>query len=154
MKYPSRRFGPGWPGKKRLHRGTLVQAFDSSGSVGDTEMAIMVSKGKQVAKRYGAPYLALVCDAQVHTVKMIRRVVDLDEIEVLGGGGTSSLPVFKYLEDNKVRADLMMYFTDLEIDFPPEKPKEVAQMIWVVVNNPRRTEVPFGDVINVEIKET
>jgi len=153
MKRPSRRFGVGWPGKKRIHRGTLVQAIDSSGSMGDTELAVIVSKGKQLARRYGAPYLAIVCDAAIHTIKMVRKVVDLDELEILGGGGTSSLPVFKYLEDNKIRTDLLVYFTDLEIDFPQNKPAIVRDMVWAVVNNPSRNEVPFGEILHVEIKE-
>jgi len=152
MKRPSRRFGVGWPGKKKLHRGALVQAFDSSGSVRDHDMAVMTSQGKHLAKRYGAPYLAIVCDAKIQTIKMIRKVVDLDEIEVLGGGGTSSLPVFQYLEDNRIRTDLLVYFTDLEIDFPKEQPKIVRSTAWVVINNPTRDKAPFGEVINVEVK--
>jgi predicted metal-dependent peptidase len=153
MKKPSRRLGVGFIGHKRVKRGTLVYVIDSSGSMSDVELGVAVSNGKQIAKRYGAPFLVLVVDAAVHTVKMIKKAVDLDELEVLGGGGTSSLPAFNYLEENKINVDLMVYLTDLYIDFPEEKPKCIRQMVWAVVNNDSAKEVPFGEMFHVKIPE-
>lgn len=152
-KRASRRHGIGFYGRKKLKRGALVYAIDSSGSMADHEMAVCVANGKHLAARYGAPFLVLVCDASIHVTKLIKKSVDLDELEILGGGGTSSLPVFDYLKENKVKADLLVYFTDLYIDFPPEKPECVTDMVWAVINNESAEEVPFGEIIHVEIPE-
>jgi len=153
MKYPNRRHGIGFPGRKKLKRGALVHVLDSSGSMTGTDMSICISNGKHLAQRYGAPFLAIVIDADIHTVKMIRKSVDLDELQVIGGGGTSSLPVFKYLEDNKIRTDLLVYFTDLYIDFPESKPDIVRDVVWGVINNDRANRVPFGEIIHLKIPE-
>lgn len=152
-KRASRRYGIGFLGRKRLKRGALVYVVDSSGSMADHEMAVCVANGKHLAARYGAPFLALVCDASVHVVKMISRSVDMEELEMIGGGGTSSLPVFDYLTENKIQTDLLVYMTDLYIDFPEEKPPNVRDVVWAVINNDNANEVPFGEIVHVDIPE-
>lgn len=153
MTRPSRRLGIGFMGRKRLQRGSLVFAIDSSGSMSDHEMAVSVSNGKQIAKRYGAPFLVLICDAAIHTIKMIKKIADMDDLQMLGGGGTSSLPVFEYLEEHRIKTDLLLYLTDLYIDFPKEEPKIVRKTVWAVINNPEAQMPPFGEVIHVEVPE-
>lgn len=152
-KRPNRRYGIGFLGKKRLKRGALVYVIDSSGSMPDHSLAVCVSNGKHIAKRYGAPFLCLVADAAVHTVKMIKTMTDLNELEVVGGGGTMSEPVFDYLRDNNVKTDLLVYITDLMISFPEHQPQEIRQVVWAVVDNPDTEKPPFGDMIHINIPE-
>jgi hypothetical protein len=152
-KRASRRYGIGFFGRKKIKRGALVYAIDTSGSMADHEMAVCVANGKHLAARYGAPFLVLVCDAAIQATKLIKKSVDLDQVDMIGGGGTSSLPVFDYLKEHQVQADLLVYFTDLYIDFPHEKPANVTDMVWAVINNENPQEVPFGEIVHVEIPE-
>jgi predicted metal-dependent peptidase len=149
----SRRYGIGFFGRKKIKRGALVYAIDTSGSMADHEMAVCVANGKHLAARYGAPFLVLVCDATIQATKLVKKSVDLDQVDMIGGGGTSSLPVFDYLKEHNVQADLLVYFTDLYIDFPPEKPENVTDMVWAVINNESADEVPFGEIVHVEVPE-
>ena len=79
--------------------------------------------------------------------------MDLNELEVLGGGGTRSEPVFDYLHENNIRTDLLVYITDLMISFPEEQPKEIRQVVWAVTDNPDAEKPPFGDMIHINMPE-
>lgn len=147
IKRPSRRHGIPNAGRTKIRKGVLAVALDTSGSVGTTELGIFLSKLKQICVSYEAPFEVIICDADVHETKMIKRRKDVDSIDLKGGGGTSSLPVFNYLE--KKHVDMLVYLTDLEIDYPEVPPR--YKVLWGVINNPKIQDAPFGETHHLEI---
>jgi chorismate mutase len=148
----SRKFGWGFPGRRKESRGGLAVAWDVSGSVSNTELGIFVAKSKQIAKAYEAPFFLIVCDAKIQSVHTIRSLRDLKAIEVTGGGGTSSLPVFDLLKKPEYQTDCLVYLTDLEIDFPSEIPK--YEVIWGVIGQTDTTmRAPFGKTYHLKVED-
>ena len=105
-------------------------------------------KLKDVIERRKAELNVIICDAEVHSVTKIMKDNDLKTLDLKGGGGTSSLPVFKYLEDKD--PDILVYLTDLYIDFPDEEPP--YPVIWAVINNESGT-APWGETYHLNIKD-
>jgi len=152
LKKPSRRKGYPFPGRKRLRTDRLVIAIDTSGSIGTDELTIFISKVRDIAKRREVDVEICFCDAEVQSKKTIRGIKDLKTLEPKGGGGTSSIPVFKEYMDNP--PGMLVYLTDLMIDFPepgddcyPEYP-----VIWGVINNPD-AKAPFGETYNLTVPD-
>jgi predicted metal-dependent peptidase len=151
-KKPSRRKGWPFPGRKRLRTDRLVVAIDTSGSVGQDELTIFVSKLRDIAKRREVEVEVIFCDCEIQSKKTIRGMKDLKTLEAKGGGGTSSIPVFKELMDNP--PGMLVYLTDLYIDFP-EKGDECYPnypVIWGVINNDEG-KAPFGETYNLTVPD-
>jgi hypothetical protein len=153
IKRPSRRLGIPNAGRIHIRKGILAAAIDTSGSVSQTELEIYLSKLHQMARAYEMPFEVIICDADIHVTKMIKNKKDVDTLDLRGGGGTSSKPVFEYLEGKRV--DLLVYLTDLEIDFP-EEPR--YKVIWGVINKHRHNDpelvAPFGETHHLATDET
>jgi hypothetical protein len=151
-KRPSRRHGSPHAGRVRLHKGMLAVAVDTSGSIAQTELTVFISKLAGIAKAYEAPFEVIVCDADISSIKRIAKKKDVEAIDLRGGGGTSSKPVFEYLEKHKV--DVLVYLTDLFIDFPEEPPR--YKVIWGVINRGQETNfepAPFGETYHLDVDE-
>ncbi len=151
IKRPSRRHGVPHAGRIRIRKGALAVAIDTSGSIAHTELEVFLSKLYGIAKAYEAPFEVIVCDADVHSVKKIVRPMDAKSVDLRGGGGTSSIPVFKHLETHKV--DMLVYLTDLYIDFPEEPPR--YKVIWGVINRKEESfePAPFGETYHLDIED-
>jgi hypothetical protein len=152
IKRPSRRFGVPHAGRVRLRKGMLAVAVDTSGSIAQTELTVFISKLAGIAKAYEAPFEVIVCDADIHAIKKIARRKDVETVDLTGGGGTSSKPVFEYLEKHKV--DMLVYLTDLFIDFPEEPPR--YKVIWGVINRGKEDNfepAPFGETYHLDVDE-
>lgn len=149
MKRPNRRLGFPFPGRMKVRKGLLAVAIDTSGSISPTELTIFIEKLHGVAAAYEAPFEVIICDADVHTVKKICKKRDIASLEIKGGGGTSSLPVFEYLEGKK--PDMLVYLTDLYIDFPDNPPK--YRVIWGVINRDDEPEAPFGETHQLLVED-
>lgn len=148
QKRPSRRLGLPNPGRVTGRKGEVFVAIDTSGSIGDVEMKIFMSKLLGLLKSYEREMTVIIVDCVIHTVKTIRNAKDIKSIELKGGGGTSSRPVFEYIETHP--CDMLVYLTDLYIDFPETPPKNL-EVIWAVLNNPEG-EAPFGRTFHVEVE--
>lgn len=149
MKRPSRRLGLPNPGRVSGRKGSVAVALDTSGSISDVEMKIFMSKLWGLLKSYERDLTVIVCDCAIHTVKVVRSFEDIKTIDMKGGGGTSSRPVFEYLETHPF--DMLVYLTDLFIDFPEEPPKNL-EVIWAVINN-EEGQAPFGRTFHIEVED-
>lgn len=148
----SRKLGWMFPGRKHETRGGLTIVWDDSGSVSDTDGSIFVAKTRQMAKAFGAPYLLIICDCTIQFSKMIKSDKDLKSVKITGGGGTSSLPVFELLQKPEYKTDLLVYLTDLEIDFPKDPPP--YEVIWGVIGQEDKTmKAPFGKTYHLTVEE-
>jgi hypothetical protein len=152
VKRPSRRHGVPHAGRVRLRKGMLAVAVDTSGSIAQSELTVFISKLAGIAQAYEAPFEVIVCDADIHAIKKIATKKDVETIDLRGGGGTSSKPVFEYLEKHKV--DMLVYLTDLFIDFPDEPPR--YKVIWGVINRGKDSNfepAPFGETYHLDVEE-
>ena len=150
-KRPSKRYGIPYPGRMRNKTDPVFGAIDTSGSIGANDLQIFVEKFAGLCKRRQAELTIIVCDCEIKSVHKVCRKHDIETIDFRGGGGTSSLPVFKYLKDKKV--GMLVYLTDLYIDFPPAEEKPPYPVIWGVINRgeDEKLEVPFGEIYHLQV---
>jgi len=144
---PSRREGDFILATLRSHQLDLVVAVDTSGSIKDTEVEEFISEINALKGQVRARVTFLPCDAKL--CEGAPWVFDPWEefvrpYEMKGGGGTSFVPVFSWVERAGVRPDLLVYFTDAEGDFPAKEP--VYPVIWLVKG---KSKVPWGQRVQL-----
>lgn len=141
-KRPNRRFGDIYKGKLVSRTLRVSVAFDTSGSISNGELNMFMSELKAIQGCYKSDIDVYECDAEIaHEYKL--RPSSTINTNIHGRGGTSFIPVFDRIAE-KGGTDLLIYFTDLEGDFP-EKPR--YQTLWVTVPTAYKTTVPFGEVL-------
>lgn len=116
-------------------------AIDSSGSVSEANLRRACSEIMGIVEEAGGEGKVLVGDAAVHGEMVLR---DFEASMLVGGGGTSFVPVFEHLEIHPTR--MLIYFTDTFGTFPEREPE--YPVIWAVYESAARTaRVPFGEVV-------
>lgn len=97
---------------------------DSSGSISDEEYSTFLSEIYQIVSSFeNVKGTVLVCDAAVTDDGVIELDANFDPyfMHGRGYGGTSCIPVFKWIKDEKEeRIKLLVYMTDGYIDEPNE----------------------------------
>ena len=122
-------------------------AVDTSGSISDQQIAEFLSEVDALKGQMRARITLLACDARLaedgpwvfepwEEFKMPRSCT--------GGGGTSFLPVFDWVEHSGAAPQLLVYFTDADGEFPPSEPP--YPVIWLVKG---RSPVPWGQRIQL-----
>lgn len=135
------------PGPKPSRKHVAV-AVDTSGSMGEDELQNALSEIKDILNMYNRPIRVMAVDAEVHVDEDVRRV---DEIELRGGGGTSTEPVFDRIEEEPGRwgePAMLIYFSDLMASYPDSPPP--YPVMWVNTHHQRAKEPPFGDVVDLD----
>ncbi len=141
------------PSKKLLYQGIylpsnisqtfrLVLAVDSSGSVDEVLLNEFMSEVNflmSLVPNYEIELL--VCDDKIHTHKTFYSGEQLS-VALKGGGGTDFRPIFEFITNNFDDVKLLLYFTDLEGNFPKEAPNYTVK--WV---SSQESEAPFGEVL-------
>lgn len=109
-KRPNRRFEE-LPGQKVEQKLKLLIGLDTSGSVGDHELALFFAEIEKI-KALGMEVTVAECDTKVGNVYRYKSRPKA----VSGRGGTSFKPVFELAE--KLRPDALVYLTDGCGDYP------------------------------------
>lgn len=125
----------------------IIVAIDTSGSISDKELTEFKSEIVAISKSFANIRMtALFCDADVHDIIDITNgtIDKFIEEPVHGGGGTSFIPVFDWIQENKPMARILVYLTDGYGDFPPH---ETTRTLWVINNND--VNPPFGDKVTL-----
>lgn len=125
----------------------IVVATDSSGSCWDprtqsvfaSELAAIIRECKP--EKVYAPY----CDAKVHEPVRVFEPGQPLTFDVRGGGGTSFVPVFDWIEREQINPACLIYQTDLMGQFPSAAPR--YPVLWA--STMRGYDVPFGEVIDI-----
>lgn len=133
------------PSIVREGAGEIVIGIDTSGSIGRKELTTFFSELQSIAEE--------VMPERIHVLYIDAEVSGVDTFEMgenivarpRGGGGTDFCPAFKWVEDNGIEAQALVYFTDMYGSFPKATPH--YPVIWVSTSDIK--EAPFGDVINV-----
>lgn len=127
----------------------LVVAIDTSGSIQATELNEFMGQIISILDQFTNVNLTIMdCDCQINSVNKYQRVTmnDVMGIKLRGGGGTSHVPVYKWMDENMPNARLLINFTDGYTEFPKESS---IPTLWVIAGRRRASEkvVPFGDVV-------
>lgn len=149
---PSRR---GWhmdvvmPGADRERMIDIVCAFDASGSC-ITRIPEVISEVRGIMESFTAFRLHLLTfDTAVHNPQTFTpdNIDELGEYEIVGGGGTSFGCVYRYLDDNGIVPEKMVWLTDgLPCDSWGNP--NFADTLWII----HTTDVvpPFGQYAYLE----
>jgi predicted metal-dependent peptidase len=97
--------------------------IDTSGSMGDTQLARAVSELGGLTRQlgYGADVVVACCDAAVHEV---RKAFASTPIELYGGGGTDiGVGLSAFTERKGQQIDLLVVVSDCRTPWPKEVPR-------------------------------
>jgi predicted metal-dependent peptidase len=92
----------------------LVVAIDSSGSVNESLLGIFIDELEALLLSFSDVVIELlICDDKIRSHKSIS-TQEMSEYELLGGGATSFVPVFEFIEQKDLTCKLLIYFSDLD----------------------------------------
>lgn len=144
--------GIGAPGRVGFGAGLIVVVRDTSGSVSDDEIVRFGSEiGGVIDDVNPRTLLVLDCDARVNQAFECDDIEELQRKGVKGRGGTSFDPPFRWLEDEGLTPDTLIYFTDMECSFPISAPN--YPVIWASIRKGYKTN-PWGDYVDVPFRHT
>lgn len=137
----------------------LIFAIDTSGSIWNGILNMFISEGVGLLNQYASKVTGKVvyCDAYVAAVYPIE---EIGERPPAGGGGTSFVPVFdwieKYQAENNVEVCGLVYLTDCYGDFPKKAPS--YPVLWVSCEPLSKLEgtpwyPPFGQTTEIKMPE-
>jgi predicted metal-dependent peptidase len=128
--------------------GEIVIAVDTSGSIGQEELAQFASEITSMCDEAKPEGIHVVyCDAVVQSVQSFDSSEPI-ALEPKGGGGTDFKPVFTWVEEQQIEPVCLIYLTDLCCHSYPQIPG--YPVLWVT--DSRRT-APFGETIRMTERE-
>ena len=145
----------GAPGRTGHGAKLVVVGGDNSGSIyaDPTLLGRFLGEIGGILEDVNPEEIILVwCDAEVHEVDEITDPSDIALIQKrgsTGGGGTSFVPVFQYIEEKGLRPDVLVYLTDMMGTFPDDEPP--YPVIWGSITE--HAKPPFGDMVFIPTNE-
>lgn len=128
----------------------IVVSLDTSGSIGKEELQEFMSEINGIAKSFNNLTMKLiVCDSEVKDVYTIGNGDNqkINDLVIRGGGGTSHIPIYDYVQENLPNTKLLVNFTDGYTDFPQETS---INSLWVLCKHScSEDKIPFGEVIKL-----
>ena len=110
---------------------------DTSGSMGDADMARSLAETKGILTEMGGEIIDIEVDCQVHAVKTIKRV---QEVQLKGGGGTDMGVGINHAATLHPRLDIVVVITDGETPWPSAAPP--FKCIVVLTRTGSENQVP------------
>ncbi len=144
---PARREGDAILPSLRSAQVDVIVGVDTSGSISQPELDQFLAEVDAIKGQIKARITLLPCDVQLasgapwrfEAWEQVRLPTKLQ-----GGGGTSFIPVFEWVEDQTIGPDLLLYFTDAQGTFPEQEP--AYPVLWVIKGN---AKVPWGQRIQL-----
>ena len=146
-KRPNRKMGEAAKGKIPDRIAKIVVAIDTSGSIAQDEFTKFMSELYGIQKNYPSDITIIQCDAEVQVVDKLKKGQTY-KTNMKGRGGTSFIPVFDYIRENRLNPDVLVYLTDGYGDFP-KQPR--YSTIWCIT--PRgvdKSSIPFGRYVQIK----
>jgi predicted metal-dependent peptidase len=125
----------------------VLVVLDVSGSIDDGELREFLSEVDVIKAQIRARVTLHACDDKLcENGPWIYEIWEPMELpkNLTGGGGTDFRPVFAWVEQNQLRPDVLVYFTDAEGEFPRLEPP--YPVIWLVKG---KGQVPWGQRIQL-----
>lgn len=144
----NRRFFPDYllPSLHSEALGHIVVAIDTSGSLSNKGITAITSEIKYIHRKFSPEKMTILsCDWDINNVDIINPQDRIEDLDLLGGGGTSFFPVFKYCDKNPPVA--LIYFTDLYATPITKQPN--YPVLWVCTSEHERAEI--GQTIYLEV---
>ncbi len=144
---PSRREGAMIFPSLRSAQLEVIVALDTSGSVSDADIGEFLAEVDALKSQLRARVHLVACDTALSgdgpwLFEPWEALVAPRQFA--GGGGTSFVPVFDWVERQGSRPDLLLYFTDAEGDFPAAEPD--YPVLWLVKG---KAQAPWGQRIQL-----
>lgn len=138
------------PSIDKIGVGDVVVAVDTSGSVSTAELQQFLGELNNITDYHKPRSVTVItCDADIKSVVRYEQGDIIDTIECNGRGGTRVEPVFRYIRENDLPVDNMVYLTDMGIwDFPDNTPD--YPVLWVSTD-PQCNDAPFGETTRIEV---
>lgn len=126
----------------------VVIAVDTSASITEEELEVFAGAIKKISTL--TPEVTVItCDCAVHQVVKPGELEDfLKSLKMKGDGGTSHIPVFKYIDEKIKNPDVVMCLTDGYSEYPEKKPR--YPVIWILT--PEHQTPPWGHKIVISKK--
>lgn len=121
----------------------IVFAVDTSGSMGEADLAAAHAEIDSIRRQFGCPVYVMSAD---NAVRGGQWVLPHEELPTpVGGGLTDFRPVFHHLEEHRIKADVVVYMTDGYGTFgdPPS-----IETIWVMTTHQRP---PWGHFVQIGV---
>ena len=148
---PNRRYiqqGLYLPFRESPAMGDGVIMVDTSGSISRHDLQRAGSEIKGVTDAYNTNLTVIYIDADVAGVDHIDAWSPEFKLYPKGGGGTSFVPGFEYVEENQIKPAFAVYITDGYSYEYPEYPPPYP-FIWVLTEEYKEFKPPFGEVITL-----
>ena len=142
MKRPDRRFGYPYAGKKRGYTDRKLVAIDTSGSIGEDELAQFLAEVNKLAEIQPVDLVLFDDGIQVGPVQFNRKHATMD---FKGRGGTNFSEVFELAEERHYQSVIML--TD-GAAAAPEYPDGVRDVLWVITGS-GKPPVEWGEVVHI-----
>ncbi len=152
---PSRRqggigYGPGRPMLAALHapKPNVMVVTDTSGSMGETELTAALREARGILLAAGGQITFGACDASMHGMRKVSNWAELPKL-LLGGGGTSFIPIFEAWKKLQVKPGVIVVITDGDGDAPAEAPQG-CKVVWLLTGPYARKPCEWGTHIFVK----
>lgn len=123
-------------------QGQIVVIGDTSLSMGSDLAKVGTVNAYLASLTAARPVTAIWVDDEVEGVEQLKPGYIGNPI---GGGGTSFVPGFEYIEKNGIKPGLVIYITDGYCNsFPSNKPN--YPVLWMIVGQESRFHAPWGVV--------
>ena len=141
-------------GKKSDKVVKIVVAIDTSSSVDDRQISDIFNEIFAILSKKKYEITVIECDSAIQRIYQVRRPSEV-KLGVRGRGGTSFIPVIKYInQERRFRDSLLVYFTDGYGDSRIPKPLTYRNL-WVITRGDEKRlslKEPYGRVIAMEEK--
>ena len=128
------------PSRSGRDLGNLVVVIDTSGSVSQDDLNQIAAELNEIRSIYTCKIVVLYVDSKVANVEEYETYDELNLVPH-GGGGTSFIPAFDWLEEHdEIEPTCLIYFTDGLCYSYPEEPS--YPVLWI---GTRSFTPKFGD---------
>lgn len=134
---PSRRqsaFGKVIMPSLRMPVPNVAMAIDTSGSMGEKELAAGLAEVKGVLRGLGLRDMTVF--AVDHAVGFAQKVTNPDKVKLIGGGGTDMGIAIAQAEQMKETPDFLIVFTDGYTPWPPNPPRNFKLIVVSTTDTP------------------
>ena len=128
---------------------------DTSGSIGDMELGMVISQIIQLLRAYKAEAEMIYWDTAVRVTAPFTNKEELLKIRPRGGGGTDITCVFNYFDskDCKVKPKIIVVFTDGAFSLTKKSAweKKYKDIIWVIHGGDTSFKPPWGKKADFQV---